>query len=165
MLKSHFISRRLALKRIGRGVLGTIAVFIAPVKSGMLALSRPPDDFDIYLKQMPQFKLYAPEMSKDGYGIFKIPNSALHKVGPFKEGIVVIIHPDGDHFRLLTTAVKVLKTEGNWSTVIERALKTQPISNLTKSTILLDDLKNSLKRLGEFNQKEVQARFYPIARK
>ncbi len=131
----------------------------------MLALSRPPDDFDIYLKQIPQLKSYAPEISKNGNGIFKIPISALHKVGLFKEGIVAIIHPDGDHFRLLTTAVKVLKTERNRGTVIEKAPKTQPISNLIESTILLDDLKNSLIRLVNLIRKKSRRVFIQLQRK
>lgn len=164
-MENDSLPRRKFIKKIVTGLSGFLVALLRPFQTKVLGLGLNSDNFNAVITKMPQYMLGSPVFVKEGFGAFRIPISAMHKVGPLDEGIIVKICKEKGNTRFLTVSVKILSMENNKAIVIEKSTDPQPMSNLQPTNIIFDDLSNTLKRLNQINHKEVQSRFYIVGRR
>lgn len=165
MINRTFFSRRKFLRLCWSGLGGLIMILFNPFQQKSYGNDSNSDKFDTAIYSMPQYALSSPESVKGNFGVFRVPVSALHKVGPLDEGFVVKLCFDKGRLRLRTVFIEILAIDENQVLITEKPIGKQPASNLKTDSIILDDLRDSLKRLNEINHKEVQSRFYVIGGK
>lgn len=155
-------SRRAFLKQAGLGLLSTLAVVTSPLKNRLQAFGLIPAGFEEAISKMPQFELQAPESIVNNQKIFKIPIRAMSMIESSKVGGIVVIRSYKGQLRLHSVGVTIDKMDYTWVYIKERPNTVLPIYHLNEGTIILDDLRNTLKRLRKIDAAELRARFIKV---
>ncbi len=159
MIRKQPSSRRTFLKQLGMGLVATLIAPSSWFSRKLYAHNVEFKRFEEYLKELPQFTLGVPESIEDKFGVFKIPVSAMHKVGPLDMGVVVVIVRVKKKNRLKAIPVEIKKSGDSCVFVREKAPSNQPTSYLQPGHIILNDLKQSLIKLREIDVEETQQLF------
>lgn len=159
MKKQKCISRRCFLRNLGVLCVGIPFVLseISCKKQVNLAESES-ESFNKFLSGLPSVTLENATGMENSSEVFKVAKTVVMEV-PNSRGSVTKIIKSNDTINLETVLVTILKTENEYHYVIEDTTANQPVGRLAKGTILLDDNKNAIKALRDFNKTELKKRY------
>jgi len=160
MKKQNYISRRSFLRRLGVLFVSIPFMLSAFSCKNQENLSES-GSFDQYLKNLPSITLDNASGMEGSSEVFKVAKTAVIE-GLNNQGVVTKIIYTNDTINLESIIVKVLNSEDEYYYITEDTTANQPTGRLANGTVLLNDVKNSIKALRDFNKAELKSRYIVI---
>jgi len=159
MKKQKGISRRCFLRNVGALCVG-VSFFLLETscKNHVNLTESESEAFDKYLTNLPSVTLDNASGMDNTSEVFKVAKTVVMEV-PNSRGTVTKIIFNKNTINLETVLVTILKTENGYYYIIEDTTANQPVGRLAKGAILLDDVRNSVIKLRDFNKTELKRRY------
>lgn len=159
MKKQKCISRRCFLRNLGVLCVG-IPFVLSEIscKNQVNLAESESESFNKFLTSLPNVTLENATGMENSSEVFKVAKTVVREVSNSRGGVTKIIY-SSDTINLESILVTILKTENEYHYISEDTTANQPVGRLTKGTVLLDDVSNSIIKLRDFNKTELKSRY------